>query len=155
MQIAFADIENRGQEDVFEEMGGAFPGDGYASVLYRNPGHAGHSITLRLEGVKSNRAAYGARIEVVFAENGRIRRVFRTVGAVSSFGGNPMEQHIGVGAAARVQEIRIRWPADYGRQQVLRDVAVDHVLLVREGSSAAQKVDRKVFTLGAAGMLVR
>ena len=148
--IAFADIENRGQEDVFEEMGGAFVGDSYRSALYRNPGHPGHSITLKLAGVQSNRAAYGARIEVIFRENGKRRHVFRTVGAVSSFGGNPMEQHIGVGAATRVDEIRIRWPASYAQEQVLRNLAVDQALLVREGVPEAQVSARKAFTLGAA-----
>ena len=148
--IAFADIENRGQEDIFEEMGGAFVGDAYQSALYRNPGHPGHSITLKLVGVQSNRAAYGARIEVVFHENGRQREVFRTVGAVSSFGGNPTEQHIGVGAATRVDEIRIRWPASYAHEQVLRDLPVDQALLVREGLPTAQEMPRKAFTLGSA-----
>jgi len=146
--IAFADIENRGQEDIFEEMGGAFVGDTYQSALYRNPGHPGNSITLKLAGVQSNRAAYGARIEVAFEENGKRREVFRTVGAVSSFGGNPMEQHIGVGAATRVDEIRIRWPASYTQEQVLRDLAVNQVLLVREGVPGVQVIARKAFSLG-------
>jgi hypothetical protein len=147
--IAFADIENRGQEDIFEEMGGAFAGDAYQSALYRNPGHPGHSITLKLVGVQSNRSAYGARIEVVFHENGRQRAVFRTVGAVSSFGANPMEQHIGVGAATRVDEIHIRWPASYTQEQVLRNFAVDQALLVREGVPAVQEVRRNTIILGA------
>jgi FG-GAP-like repeat/ASPIC and UnbV len=148
--IAFADLENRGQEDIFEEMGGAFAGDAYQSALYRNPGHPGHSITLKLAGVASNRAAYGARIEVIFHENGRRREVFRTVGAVSSFGGNPMEQHIGVGSATHVDEIRIRWPASYGQEQVLRNVLVDQALLVREGVFVPQVMSRKTFMLGQA-----
>jgi hypothetical protein len=70
------------------------------------------------------------------------------VGAVSSFGANPMEQHIGVGAATRVDEIRIRWPANYAHEQVLRDFSVDQALLVREGVPAAQVMPRKPFTLG-------
>jgi hypothetical protein len=146
--IAFADIENRGQEDIFEEMGGAFVGDAYQSALYRNPGHPGHSITLKLVGIQSNRAAYGARIDVVFHENGRQREVFRTVGAVSSFGANPMEQHIGVGTATRVDEIRIRWPASYNQEQVLRNLSVDQTWLLREGVPTAQEMSRKPFTLG-------
>jgi ASPIC and UnbV len=129
-------------------MGGAFVGDAYQSALYRNPGHQGHSITLKLVGVQSNRAAYGARIEVIFHENGRQREVFRTVGAVSSFGANPMEQHIGVGAATRVDEIRIRWPATYAHEQVLRDLSVDQSFLVREDVPAAEVLPRKSFTLG-------
>jgi hypothetical protein len=59
-----------------------------------------------------------------------------------------MEQHIGVGAATRVDELRIRWPATYTQEQVLRDLAVDEKLLVQEGAPAAQVISRKPFVLG-------
>ena len=147
--VVFADIENRGQEDVFEEMGGAFPGDTYESSLYRNPGHAGHSITLKLEGIQTNRAAYGARVEVIFHETGKERHVFRTVGAVSSFGANPVEQHIGVGSAAVVDEVRIRWPAHYDTEQIFQGVMVDRYYRIREGVPRPEVVARKTFRLGA------
>ena len=150
--VVFADIENRGQEDVFEEMGGAFVGDAYQSSLYRNPGHPGHSITLKLIGVSSNRAAYGARIEAIFREAGQLRHVFRTVGAVSSFGGNPMEQHIGMGAAARVEELRVHWPANYAREQVFRNLDADQTLQIREGRSTPTPIRKKAFTLGATSL---
>jgi hypothetical protein len=98
--IAFADLHRYGFEDVFEEMGGAQPGDAFQSALYRNPGNGNHWITLKLEGVRSNRAAFGARIEVVVKDaKGVPRHIFRTVGFGSSFGGNPLEQHIGIGKA--------------------------------------------------------
>ncbi len=147
--VAFADLENRGQEDVFEEMGGAYPGDPYQAALYRNPGHGNHSITLKLEGVRSNRAAYGARIEAIFADaGGRVRHVFRTVGAVSSFGSSPAAQHVGIGRATAVDEVRIRWPASPGTEQVLRHLAADRMYSVREGESSAAVVPRTPFTLG-------
>jgi hypothetical protein len=60
-----------------------------------------------------------------------------------------MEQHIGVGAATRVDEIHIRWPASYTQEQVLRNFAVDQALLVREGVPAVQEVRRNTFILGA------
>ncbi len=149
--VAFADIENRGHEDILEEMGGAFPGDSYQAALYRNPGHPNHSVTLKLEGTRSNRAAYGARIEAIFRDptaNGKTRHVFRTVGSVSSFGGNPMEQHIGVGRASQVDELRIRWPANYAEEQVLRNLPADQTYRVREGSATPDTIPRKPFTLG-------
>ncbi len=146
--VAFADLENRGQEDVFEEMGGAFVGDAYQSALYRNPGHPGHSITLRLQGVQSNRAAYGARIEATFHDGQKLRHVFRTVGAVSSFGASPMEQHIGIAAARKVDEIRIRWSAQFHTEQVLRDLPAGEVYTIREGASSYSIVKRKMLTLG-------
>ncbi len=151
--VAFGDLENRGVEDVFEEMGGAFPGDGYQSALYRNPDRRhNHSITLRLEGTTSNRAGYGARIDAVFTDvvQGRpVRRhVFRSVGSVSSFGGNPMEQHIGIGAATRVDEVHIRWPAHPSAEQVLHALPADRTYAVREGAEKATVVPRKTFSLG-------
>ena len=126
--VAFGDMFGSGNEDIFEEMGGALPGDSYQSALYRNPGHGNHWLTLKLEGVTTNRAAYGARICV--SAGGR--KIYRTIGYGSSFGGNPLQQHIGLGRAARVDEVEIRWPGS-PRPQVFRDLAVDQAILVREG----------------------
>lgn len=132
--IAFADLHRTGFEDVFEEMGGAQPGDTFQSALYRNPGNHNHWITLRLTGEKSNRAAFGAKIEVTFVEkNAQTRHVFRTVGFGSSFGGNPLEQHIGIGTATRINSVRVTWPAS-GMVDAMRDVVVDRRYTLREGS---------------------
>jgi hypothetical protein len=115
--IAFGDLENTGNEDVFEEMGGALPGDTFQSALYHNPGHGNHWITLELEGVQTNRAAFGARIDLAISENGRKRHIFRTVGYGSSFGGNPLRQHIGIGHATTVDKIEVTWPTSKTVQQ--------------------------------------
>ncbi len=123
--VAFADIENNGNEDVLEEMGGAFPGDTYQPVLYRNPGHGNHWITLQLEGVETNRAAFGARIALTFKDQGLTRHIYRTVGYGSSFGGNPLRQHIGVGKAASIEKVEIYWPVSK-TTQVFSNVAIDH-----------------------------
>lgn len=130
--IAFGDLENNGKEDIFEEMGGALPGDTYQSSLYHNPGNRNHWITLSLEGVTTNRAAFGARIDVsVKSERGE-RHIFRTVGYGSSFGGNPLRQHIGVGPAASVASIEVSWPTSHTVQRFY-DAAVDQSYRVREG----------------------
>jgi hypothetical protein len=131
--IAFADLRGTGFEDVFEEMGGAQPGDAFQSALYRNPGNANHSITLVLEGVHSNRAGFGARVDVtVMQPNGKPRHIYRTVGFGSSFGGNPLRQHIGIGGARSVSEIAVSWPAT-GTVDRVRDVAADKTYTLREG----------------------
>jgi hypothetical protein len=128
--VAFGDLLGTGNEDVFEEMGGALPGDSYQSALYQNPGHGNHWITLELEGVKANRAAFGARICVTAGG----RKIYRTVGYGSSFGGNPLQQHIGLGRAEKVDEVEICWPGT-ARPQVFHSVAVDQRILVREGDA--------------------
>ncbi len=62
--ICFGDVDNDGDQDVFEEMGGAYTDDKAFSALYENPGNSNHWITLSLEGVRSNRSAIGARVTV-------------------------------------------------------------------------------------------
>jgi hypothetical protein len=149
--IAFGDIENNGNEDVFEEMGGALPGDGYQSILYRNPGHGNHWVTLELEGVQTNRAAYGARIALTFKDQGVTRHVYRTVGYVSSFGGNPLRQHIGVGKAASIEKIEIFWPVSKTTQS-FTNVRVDNAFHIKEGASRLQPVSHKRFAFDTVPM---
>ena len=145
--IVFADIEDNGNEDVFEELGGAYQGDRFMPALYHNPGHGNHWVTLVLEGVKTNRAAYGARIKITIVEGGRERSIYRAVVSVSSFGGNPMRQHIGVGKAATIKEIEVWWPVS-AQTQRFRNVAVDQTFHLQEGSDALDVVEQKPFEIG-------
>jgi hypothetical protein len=147
--IAFADIENNGNEDVFEELGGAYPGDRFMPALYHNPGQGNHWVTLVLEGVKTNRAAFGARIKVTIEEDGRQRSIYRAVGSVSSFGGNAMRQHVGVGKAASIREIEIWWPVS-GLRQRFRNVPVDRVFHIREGRNVLDRIVWEPFEIGKA-----
>jgi hypothetical protein len=138
--VVFADLDEDGDEDVFEQMGGAYPGDAYPSVLYENPGNGNAWVKLRLVGSKSNRSAIGARIEVVVPESqGRPRSIFRTVGAASSFGGSPLRQEIGLGSADRIVRIEVQWPAS-GRRQVFRDVEPRRSYVVREAEDRLEPV---------------
>jgi VCBS repeat protein/ASPIC/UnbV protein len=142
--VAFGDIENDGNEDVFEVIGGHLPGDTYQCVLFRNPGHGNHWITLLLEGVRTNRAAFGARITLTFKDQGVCRHVYRTVGYGSSFGGNPLRQHIGVGKAESVERIEIFWPGSK-TTQVFAGVPIDRFFRVKEGASKLEAVSLKQF----------
>ena len=96
--VAFADLDNDGDEDIVFEVGGMTPGDRHAIRLFENPGHGNDWIALKLVGVKSNRTAVGARIKVtVEDEKGQRRAIHRTVGPGGSFGASPLLQHIGLG----------------------------------------------------------
>ena len=130
--IAFGDLEGTGSEDVFEEMGGALPGDTYQSVLYHNPGNGKHWLTLELEGVRTNRAAFGARICVTIRAKGGERLIYRTVGYGSSFGGNPLRQHIGLAEAEVAEKVEIYWPGSK-TTQIFRGVKAGQMVKVREG----------------------
>ena len=62
--IAIADLDHDGDADIVAEVGGAVPADRHGLRLFENPGNRNDWINLRLVGVKSNRAAIGARIKV-------------------------------------------------------------------------------------------
>lgn len=144
--VAFADIDNDGDQDVFENMGGAVSGDLYCNVLFRNPGHSNNWVTLKLEGVKSNRSAIGARIRVVVSTPDGPHEIHRTVNSGGSFGANPLRREIGLSRATAIDRIEIRWPAS-GTTQVLTNVAANRFHLVREGANAAQPLDVTRFQL--------
>lgn len=108
--IAFADLDNDGDQDLFEQLGGAFPYDRYANVLYENPGSGASWLVLYLEGTTSNRSAIGARVTVRTREVDGERSFHRLVGSGGSFGASTLRLEIGLGAAEAVEEVAIRWP---------------------------------------------
>lgn len=109
--VSFADFDNDGDQDVYVQLGGAYPGDRYNDALFENPGFGNHYVRLELEGRKSNRNAIGARVRLDITEaNGEQRSVYHTVSSGSSFGANPYRQVIGIGTATKVDKLHIRWP---------------------------------------------
>jgi tetratricopeptide (TPR) repeat protein len=141
--ISFADLFRRGHEDIVANAGGAVPADRHALRLFANPGNDNDWINVRLAGVKSNRAAVGARIKVTVENDGHSARfIYRTVGYGSSFGGDPMEQHIGLGHGARITGLDIWWPATDTRQH-FSNVSKNQYILIKEFSTDYTKLDRQ------------
>ena len=50
LNLLQGDYDNDGDQDIFEQIGGAFPGNGYSNVLYENPGLGGHFLTMFASG---------------------------------------------------------------------------------------------------------
>jgi len=145
--VAFADFDNDGDQDVYEVMGGAFTGDVARSVFFQNPGHGNHWITLKLEGVTSNRAAIGSRIKVTVATPTGPRSIHKTVGSGGSFGASPLRQEIGLGNALSIEAIEIFWPRT-GKTQTFRNVAFDHFYKIKEGEPNVALWNLPSFELG-------
>ena len=144
--VAFGDLDNDGDQDIYSVMGGAYPGDIFQNVLFENPGHGNHWITLKLEGVQSNRAAIGARIKVrVHTENGD-RDIYSTVTTGGSFGSSSLQQEIGLGQAASIRAIEITWPST-GKIQVFKNVAMDQILRIREDNPVPTPISLERFSL--------
>jgi len=139
--VAFGDIDNSGNEDVFEVIGGAFTADRFYSALFKNPGHGNHWVKLDLVGTKSNRFAVGGRIRVRITEDGQARDVWRTVNSGGSFGSSSVRPHIGVGKATTIDAIEIRWPGG-AMQTFTGPFAADTRYTIREGDQRPVPVVR-------------
>ena len=140
--IAFADFDHDGDLDVFEQMGGAFPGDRYYDALFENPGFPGtHWIEVRLSGVISNRFGVGCRIRAVIKENEIERSVYAHISSGGCFGGNPMTQHLGLSGATVVKRLEIFWPVT-NETQVFENVSVNQRILVTEGKENYEIVEQ-------------
>ncbi|HVZ20877.1 MAG TPA: FG-GAP-like repeat-containing protein, partial [Vicinamibacterales bacterium] len=139
--VAFADLDNDGDEDLVFKVGGATPGDAHAMRLFENPGSGNDWIDLKLIGVKSNRSAIGARITVTVEGAGAMRTIARTVTSGGSFGASPLEQHVGLGRAARLEAIDVWWPAS-GTRQHLTGVANNQAIEITEGRSDYRRLSR-------------
>jgi len=146
--VAFADLENNGNEDIAFEVGGATLGDSHAFRLFENPGNGNDWISLKLVGVKTNRPAIGARIKVAVENKGEgIRSIYRTVSSGGSFGASPLQQHIGLGKSARIVDLEIWWPTSNTRQH-FSNVGTNQFLEIREFGQNYAKLDRKAYRLG-------
>jgi tetratricopeptide (TPR) repeat protein len=146
--IAFADLGRQGHEDILAEIGGAVPGDKHAMRVFENPGNRNDWLNVRLVGARSNRAAVGAQIKITVQDGSAApRAIYRVVGQTSSFGGNPMEQHIGLGLDAHAINVDVYWPATKTRQH-FTDVAKNQYVEIHEFAANYTQLRRQPVPLG-------
>lgn len=152
--IAFGDLSRRGSEDIVAEIGGAVPADKHALRVFENPGNSNDWLNVHLVGVKSNREALGALIHVT-VKNGDAppRSIYRTVGQTSSFGANPLEQHIGLGPNAQEVSLDVTWPSS-GTRQHFRSVAKNQYIEIKELAPSYTQLERHPFRLGKGNLSV-
>jgi hypothetical protein len=139
--VACGDWDRDGDVDLFVETGGAVNGDRYHNVLFQNPGQGNHWLTVKLVGKKTNRSAIGARIKVV-TEGEKPLAIHRHVSPGSSFGGSPLQQTIGLGAATRVARLEIHWPTSR-TTQVFHDIPADQAVEITEFSEGYRALNWK------------
>jgi hypothetical protein len=145
--VAFADVDNDGDDDLLEVIGGGVPGDMNRFRLFENPGHGNDWVNLRLVGVKANRGAIGARIKVTVKNGTQTRAVYRNVGSGGSFGASPLEQHVGLGKSAEITGIEILWPGD-AEPQRFASVPKNQAIEIRQSASDFHVIERPHFRLG-------
>jgi hypothetical protein len=111
---AFADFDGDGGIDVVVTALHSPP------VLLRNTFERGHWVSFRLKGSKSNRQGLGARIHITSAGLKQSNHATTAVGYASS---SDASVHFGLGEAALIDRLEIRWPD--GTLQVLENIAAD------------------------------
>jgi FG-GAP-like repeat/ASPIC and UnbV len=152
--VSFADINNDGNQDIYINVGGAYIGDAYYNSFYVNPGQNKNNwISILLEGDKSNRSAIGAHIAVSFTDSGIKRTVYMDVNSGGSFGANPLRKEIGIGRAATIDELMIKWPTT-GTIQKFKNISPNQFIKIKEGVNQVEKQNLKVlnFKTNAANM---
>lgn len=132
--VAFADIDNDGDQDIYAVMGGAFEGDHFRNVLFENSSVTGNRwIKLKLEGVASNRSAIGARVRIrIKMPGGALQDFYHVVNTGGSFGSKPLLISAGLGKATGIEEIKIWWPNGKNSSQVIKNVAMGTLVKIKE-----------------------
>lgn len=130
--VAFADVDDDGDQDLFLQCGGFYHDDGFGDVLFENPGNQNRFLQADLLGVLANRFGVGARLRVrARYEDQSTRDIYATVGGSGTLGSNSLRAEIGLGPAISIVELEVRWPG--GRTQRYQDIPLDSRLLVSEG----------------------
>ena len=113
---AFGDLNNDGWVDAVTTSLGERP------QLYLNRGGKSHWLTITLRGKRSNRDAYGARVQV----NSQVRFATASGSYLSS---NDKRLHFGLGSVDSC-DIDVRWPS--GIHQRLEGIKADQFLTIEE-----------------------
>jgi ASPIC and UnbV/FG-GAP-like repeat len=124
--IAVADFWNRGVLDI------AVAASADRHALLKNELAAKHHwLGVELVGTRSNRDAVGAR---VYARVGRTRQM-RELALGDGYGSqNSLRQYFGLGSAASVDELIVRWPRS-GVTQTFTNVRADQIVQVTEAAT--------------------
>jgi hypothetical protein len=120
---AFADFNNDGVVDIVINNQNARP-----SLLRFTRQNANHWINIKLEGVKSNRSAIGAR---VICKAGALSQIDEVRSGGSYLSQNDLRLHFGLGEHRSVDLLEVRWPS--GSTDRFTDLKADTWIHIREG----------------------
>jgi hypothetical protein len=143
--VGCGDWDRNGTVDIAIQMGGATPGDRYHNVLFQNPGQENRWLNVKLVGKKTNRAAIGARIKAVTA-GPNPRTIHRHISSGSSFGGNPLEQMIGLGRAERIDLLEVYWPTSK-TTQTFRNLDANQAIEITEFAETYRRREYRPISL--------
>ncbi len=127
--VAFGDFDNDGDVDILIMNQNEPP-----SLLRNDVTGDGHWLKVKLEGVKSNRSAIGARVT---AHYGGKRQAQEVLAQSSYLSVSDRRLHFGLGAAESA-DLEIRWPN--GNLESIAKVAANRLVVVKEGAGIVRSV---------------
>jgi len=130
--MALGDLFNDGHQEALVNNMNETPS------LYYNRAPVGNFISLRLVGLRSNRAALGARVTVLAADGPREQEVHSGDGFISQ---SDLRLHFGLGKLTRAEKIVIHWPS--GLVETLTDLPANKYYVVREGAGVDRTQTRE------------
>jgi len=129
---AFLDLNGDGWVDLAVLVAG-----GKAKLFQNRRIEGRHWLDVLLEGVRSNRDGFGAKL---ILRAGSVSRFREARGASGYASQSERVIHFGLGAAARVDQLEVRWPS--GQVDRLANLEPDRLVQVKEGSGQAVTVKR-------------
>jgi hypothetical protein len=137
--LAAGDIDNDGDLDLLATSNG-----GAAALLRNDGGNRSNALLVRLIGGStsltpgtmspstplraSNRDGIGARLRATTGARTQVRELASGSSYLSQ---NDARVHIGLGSAAVVDRLEVRWPS--GRTETLPSISANQIITVREG----------------------
>lgn len=130
---AFGDFDNDGDVDVLVMNMNEPPSLLRNEYINKQSEQTNNWLQVKLIGTKSNRSAIGARVQV---KSGLGLQVQEVTSQSSYYSHNDLRLHFGMGINQKAVEIEIRWPN--GQTQIVKDVAVNQTVRIKEGSGGVK-----------------
>ena len=129
--LAVGDYNNDGRVDVLIGNNGGAP-----VLLKNNAGEGHHWLGVRLQGTGCNRDAVGATL--TWSAGGKTRSRYKANGG-SYLSSHDMREVLGVGPAAKLDWLEIKWPPPSGRVERLTDLPIDRYVTIVEGKGRIEQ----------------
>jgi hypothetical protein len=123
--LAVGDYNNDGRVDVLIGNNGGAP-----VLLKNNAGEGNHWLGVKLQGTTCNRDAIGATL--TWSAGGKQRSKYKANGG-SYLSSHDIREVLGVGSAAKLDWLEIKWPPPSGKVDRLTDLPIDRYVTIVEG----------------------
>ncbi len=140
--VSFGDWDHDGDEDLYAVIGGAYDGDFFYNCFFDNPNeHNNNWVVLKLEGTKANKAAVGARVTISTQENGKERKICRTVTSGASFGANSLALEVGLRKSTTINSVTVQWPCKECPVEEFKGMEINKAYRLVQGVSAPKLLE--------------